>query len=116
MQSLFLKTKIHPATLTDANLYYEGSLTLDIAIMEAAHIQEYEKVLVVDINNGNRFETYVIKGERDSKIVCANGAAARLVHRGDQIIIMTFALLNNEEIKSHKPTIIKLSLDNDLIK
>ncbi len=87
---IFLRSKIHNATVTDANLDYVGSLTIDAALMEKADIAEHEKVLVVDNTNGARLETYVIKGSRGSGDICANGAASRLVKKGDQVIIMTF--------------------------
>lgn len=89
---IFLKSKIHNATVTSANLRYVGSITIDPALMEKAQIAEFEKVLVVDNNNGNRLETYVIKGKRGSGKICMNGAAAHLIKKGDEIIIMTFQL------------------------
>jgi aspartate 1-decarboxylase len=103
------KSKIHRATVTQAELFYEGSLTLDIALMEAADILEYEKVQVVNINNGIRFETYIIVGERDSGVVCLNGAAARLASVGDEIIIISYGKFKDKELKDFKP--IKIFVD-----
>ena len=92
-----LKGKIHRATVTQAELNYVGSITVDEALMEAAGIREYEKVAIVDVNNGARFETYVIAGERDSGTICLNGAAARCVSVGDKIIIMCYAMMTEQE-------------------
>jgi aspartate 1-decarboxylase len=86
----FLRSKIHKATITEANLDYVGSITIDEALMKKADLLEYEKVLVVDNTNGNRIETYVIKGNRNSGVICTNGAAAHLVKKGDEVIIMAF--------------------------
>ncbi len=107
-----LKCKIHRATVTQAELNYVGSITIDETLMEKAGILEYEKVQIVDINNGNRFETYVIAGERDSGTMCLNGAAARMVQVGDKIIIMCYADMTAEEAKEHKPTVVFLDKDN----
>lgn len=101
-----VKSKIHRASVTEANLNYVGSITIDEDLMDAANLIENEKVQVLDINNGERFETYVIKGMRGSGEICLNGAAARKVIVGDVIIIMSFALLSFEEAKSFKPAII----------
>lgn len=108
----FLKSKIHQATITQAELYYEGSLTIDIELMETADIKSYEKVSVVDINNGERFETYVIPGKRGSGVICVNGAAARKVAVGDLIIIMSYCQLSEDEIASYKPLVILLDKQN----
>jgi len=108
----FLKSKIHNATVTSANLKYVGSITIDEALMERAEIAEYEKVLVVDNNNGNRLETYVIKGKEHSGKICMNGAAAHLMKRGDEIIIMTFRLSK----KPVKPKIIIVDKENRFIR
>jgi len=99
MMLTMLKAKIHRAVVTEANLNYVGSITIDAALMEAAGILEYEQVHVVDINNGNRFETYVISGSRDSGVICLNGAAARLVQPGDQVIIMAYCSVDANEAK-----------------
>jgi aspartate 1-decarboxylase len=101
-----LKSKIHRVTVTEANLDYIGSITIDEALMEAANIIPNEKVQVVDVNNGERIETYVIKGERGSGCVCLNGPAARKVAVGDIVIIMSYASMDFEEAKSFKPAVI----------
>jgi aspartate 1-decarboxylase len=101
-----LKSKIHKVTITGANLNYIGSITIDEDLIEAANLLENEKVQVMDLNNGERFETYVIKGVRGSGDICLNGAAARKVLPGDIVIIMSFALIDLQEAKSFKPTII----------
>ena len=101
-----LKSKIHCATITEANLHYMGSITLDEDIMDAANLIAGEKVSVVNNNNGERFETYVIKGERGSGCVCLNGAAARKVQVGDICIIMSYAQMDFEEAKTFRPTVV----------
>jgi aspartate 1-decarboxylase len=101
-----LKSKIHRVTVTEANLNYKGSITLDEALMEAANLLPNEKVIVVNNDNGERIETYVIPGKRGSGVVCLNGAAARKALQGDIVIIMSFALMEIEEAKLFKPTII----------
>ena len=107
-----LFSKIHRATVTDANINYEGSITLDSTLMAKARLKEYEKVMVVDINNGARFETYVIKGKAKSGVVCINGAAARLVSIGDLVIIMAFAWLDDKELDTHTPTLVVVDENN----
>jgi aspartate 1-decarboxylase len=97
------KSKIHRATVTEANLNYEGSITIDEALMEASNILEGERVQIVNNNNGARFETYVIRGERNSGIICLNGAAARKVQIGDIIIIISYAFMSMEEAKQFEP-------------
>lgn len=101
-----LKSKIHCVTVTEANLNYMGSITIDEYIMDAANMIAGEKVQIVDNNNGERFETYIIKGERGSGCICLNGAAARKVQVGDVVIIMSYALMDFEEAKTFKPTVI----------
>lgn len=101
-----LKSKIHKVTITEANLQYVGSITIDVALMEAANIIENEKVQIVNVNNGERLETYVIKGERNSGIVCLNGPAARKCAVGDVIIIISYATMSFEEAKKHTPTLV----------
>src|SRR5574344_2863617 len=98
-----LKSKIHRVTVTEACLDYIGSITIDEDLMDAANLIANEKVQIVDNNNGNRFETYVIKGERGSGVICLNGAAAHLVQKGDIVIIMSYALMEFEEAKNFKP-------------
>jgi aspartate 1-decarboxylase len=106
MQIEVLKSKIHRVTVTDANLNYIGSITLDEDLMDAANMIEFEKVSVLNNNNGARFETYIIKGERGSGTVCLNGAAARLVQPGDVVLVVSFATMDFEEAKTFRPTII----------
>jgi aspartate 1-decarboxylase len=101
-----LKSKIHRVRVTEANLNYVGSITIDEELMEAANMIEGEKVQILDINNGERFETYIIKGERGSGCICLNGAAARKVQVGDIVIIMSYALMDFEEAKTFKPSVI----------
>ncbi|MDR1098673.1 MAG: aspartate 1-decarboxylase [Tannerella sp.] len=101
-----LKSKIHRVTVTEANLNYIGSITIDEDLMDAANLIEFEKVHVLDNNNGERFTTYIIKGERGSGVVCLNGAAARRVQPGDIIIIVSYAQLDFEEAKKFKPAIV----------
>lgn len=106
MQVQVVKSKIHRVTVTEADLNYIGSITLDIDLMEAANMIEGEKVQIVNINNGERLETYIITGERGSKKVCLNGPAARRVAVGDIIIIISYGIMDLEEAKSFKPTLI----------
>ena len=101
-----MKSKIHCARVTEANLNYMGSITIDEDLMDAANLIVGEKVAIVDNNNGERFETYIIKGERGSGCICLNGAAARKVQVGDIVIIMSYALMDFEEAKSFKPSVI----------
>ena len=112
MQIELLKSKIHRATVTDANLNYEGSITLDRALMDAAGLLPFEKVGILDINNGARFDTYVIEGERDSGTICLNGAAARMVQKGDLVIIVSYVVLTPEEAAHWNPTIVKVDSQN----
>jgi aspartate 1-decarboxylase len=106
MQIEVLKSKIHKASITGANLNYIGSITIDEDLMDAANLIENEKVHVLNLNNGERLVTYVIRGERGSGEICLNGAAARKVVAGDVVIIMSFALIDFEEARSFKPTIV----------
>ena len=110
-----LKAKIHRATVTGADLNYNGSLTLDENLMDAAGLLEYEKIQVLDIINGNRIETYVICGERGSGQICINGAAAHLIHAGDLVIIISYCSLNEIEIQNHTPTIVHVDEENQII-
>lgn len=111
-----LKSKIHRATVTDANLNYEGSITIDTDLIDAAKLIVNEKVAIVNNNNGERFETYVIRGERGSGIICLNGAAARKVQKGDIIIIMSYAFMTPEEASSFEPTVINIKDSTNTIK
>jgi aspartate 1-decarboxylase len=110
-----LKSKLHRAVVTDSDLNYVGSITIDEALMEAADIVPYEKVQVVNNNNGARFETYVIKGERGSGTICINGAAARLVQKGDVIIILSYAAVEKEKAAAVSPTVVLLEGRNKII-
>lgn len=101
-----VKSKIHRVTVTEANLNYIGSITIDEDLMDAANLLPYEKVSIVNNNNGERFETYIIKGERGSGTICLNGAAARKVQPGDIVIIMSYAMMDFEEAKTFKPSVI----------
>ncbi|MGL5416727.1 MAG: aspartate 1-decarboxylase [Clostridium sp.] len=114
MNITMLKGKIHRACVTEAKLNYVGSITVDEDLLDAAGILEYEKVQIVDIDNGNRFETYTIKGERGSKVMCLNGAAARCVQVGDRIILMAYCTLDSEEAKNHKPKVVFVNKDNEI--
>jgi len=105
MQIQVLKSKIHRATVTDANINYVGSITIDEALMKAANIIEFEKVQVHNINNGERIETYVIKGKKGSGVICLNGAAARKFLPNDTVIIVSYATMDFEAAKTFKPTI-----------
>lgn len=109
-----LKSKLHCVTVTEANLNYMGSITIDEDLLDAAGMIEGEKVQIVDNNNGERFETYIIKGERGSGAICLNGAAARRVQVGDVCIIIAYALMDFEEAKSYKPTIVFPKAGNKL--
>lgn len=111
-----LKSKIHRATVTEAELNYVGSITVDRELMDASGILEYEKVQVADINNGERLETYVISGERGSGTICLNGAAARKVQPGDKIIIMSYAQLEEKEAESFSPKVIFVDDENKIKK
>ena len=106
MQIQILKSKIHRAVITEANLNYVGSLTLDEDLMDAANLIENEKIQVVNVNNGERLETYIIKGARGSGIVCLNGPAARKGAEGDVVIVISYGLMDFEEAKKFKPTIV----------
>jgi aspartate 1-decarboxylase len=107
-----MKSKIHRATVTEANLNYVGSITIDEDLMEAADLWENEKVQVVNINNGARLETYVIPGPRGSGVICLNGAAARHAQPGDKVIIISYALMNEEEARKHRPRIVLMDEAN----
>jgi len=110
-----MKAKIHRATVTEANLNYVGSVTIDKEILEAVDILPNEKVQIVNNNNGARLETYVIEGERGSGVICLNGAAARLVQPGDTVIIMSYAMMTDEQAKHHKPRIAVMDEQNRIV-
>lgn len=110
-----LKSKLHRATVTDANLNYVGSVTIDEDLMDASNLIEGEKVQVVDINSGSRFETYVLTGERGSGVICLNGAAARLVQPGDLVIIMAYAMMTPEEASQYTPSVVVVGEGNKIV-
>ena len=112
MQIEVLKSKLHCVKVTEANLNYMGSITIDEDLMDAAGILEYEKVQVADVNNGSRLETYVIAGERGSGMICLNGAAARFVSVGDKVIIMCYAFFTQEEAAAYQPTVVMVDEKN----
>ena len=110
-----LKCKIHRATVTEADLHYVGSITIDENLMDAAGLLEYESVHVLDITNGNRLETYVIKGERDSGCICINGAATHLINKNDLVIIVAYCQLTTTEVDDHIPTVVHVNDKNKII-
>lgn len=116
MMRIMMKSKIHRATVTQADLDYVGSVTLDAALMEAADLLEGEQVAIVDITNGARIETYVIPGERGSGVIGINGAAAHLVHPGDLVIIMNYAVLEDEEARALEPRVVHVDDHNRVVK
>jgi aspartate 1-decarboxylase len=115
MHRTMLKSKIHRATVTDADLHYVGSITVDPELLEAADILEHEQVAVVDVNNGARFETYTIAGERGSGEVKVNGAAARLVHHGDTVIIISYAQYDRTEMEHYEPRVVHVDSQNRIV-
>ncbi|ETT81121.1 aspartate 1-decarboxylase [Viridibacillus sp. FSL R5-0477] len=114
MLRMMMNAKIHRAVVTQADLNYIGSITIDEDLLDAVGMLQNEKVHVVDNNNGARFETYIIAGERGSGVICVNGAAARLVQKGDVVIIMSYAYVNDEEAKNHKPTVAIMQQGNTI--
>ena len=110
-----LKCKIHRATVTEANLHYVGSITIDEDLMDAAGLLEYERVHVLDITNGNRLETYVIKGTRGSGCICINGAAAHLINKNDLVIIVAYCQLSDIEVDDHIPTVVHVDEANKIV-
>ena len=115
MQRQMLKSKIHRATVTDCDLHYVGSVTIDAELMEQADLLPNEHVHVLDIDNGARFETYVIEGERGSGAVCLNGAAARLVQRGDRVIVVSYGLYSQDELEHHAPRVVHVDERNAIV-
>lgn len=115
MYRQLLKSKIHRAIVTEADLNYVGSITIDEELMEKADIADNEKVAIFNINNGERFETYAVRGKQGQRQICLNGAAARLVQVGDKIIIVTYCSCNEEEIKNHTPVILQIDENNHVI-
>ena len=116
MDITMLNGKIHRAVVTQAELNYVGSITVDSKLLEAADILEYQYVQIVDVENGNRFETYTIAGEEGSGIICLNGAAAKCVNVGDKVIIMAYADMTPEEAKQHKPTVLFVNEENEIVR
>ena len=116
MELTLLKAKIHRATVTQADLDYVGSITIDSNLHAESGIMEYEMVAIADIDNGSRFETYVIAGEAGSGIICLNGAAAKCVNVGDKVIIMAYAQMTPDEAKSHKPTVLFVDDSNKIVR
>lgn len=109
-----MKSKIHRATVTEADLHYVGSITIDRELMDAADLMPNERVQVVNNNNGARLETYVIEGQRGSGVICMNGAAARLVHPGDVVIIIAYAMMDEAEARAHRPRVVLVDASNRL--
>lgn len=116
MEITLLKAKIHRAVVTQADLDYVGSVTIDTHLLKESGIVEYEKVQIVDIDNGNRFETYAIAGEEGSGIICLNGAAAKCVNVGDKVIIMAYANMQPSEVSDHKPTVLFVNDKNEIVR
>jgi aspartate 1-decarboxylase len=115
MKRTMLKSKIHRATVTGSDLHYVGSITVDRDLLDAADIREHEQVHVVDVDNGARFETYTISGERGSGEICLNGAAARLVHTGDTIIVISYAEYEEAELDSYEPRVVHVNRENQIV-
>ena len=112
MRLVAFKSKIHRATITESDQNYEGSVTIDAELMDAAEILPHEQVQILNVNNGERFDTYAIRGPRGSGVVCLNGPAARLAHVGDTVIILTFAAMEREELLRHVPTVVHVDKQN----
>jgi aspartate 1-decarboxylase len=113
MKLTMFKSKLHQMVITEANLQYEGSITIDQDLLDAAHLLPYEKVQVLNITNGSRLETYTIPGERGSRVCCMNGAAARLTQVGDRVIIISYAEMTPEEAKTYRPRTVVVDENND---
>jgi aspartate 1-decarboxylase len=116
MRLTAFKSKIHRATVTEANLNYEGSVTIDSDLMDAADILPHEQVQVLNVNNGERFDTYAIRGVRGSGILCLNGPAARLAHVGDKVIVITYVTMEREELLRHVPTVVVVDDRNRIVR
>lgn len=115
MFRMMCKSKIHAATVTEANLNYIGSITIDKGLLEASGMLAFERVQIVNLHNGSRVETYVIEGKKGSGIICMNGAAARWAHAGDKVIIISYALMDTAEAKRHKPKIVFVDAKNKIV-
>jgi aspartate 1-decarboxylase len=116
MQRQMLKSKIHRATVTDCNLHYAGSITIDSELMEQADLLPHEHVHVLDVDNGSRFETYVIEGTYGSREMCVNGAAARLVQPGDRVIVVSYGAYSDQELAVHEPRVVHVDDDNRILR
>jgi aspartate 1-decarboxylase len=116
MQRQLLKSKIHRATVTDCDLHYPGSLTVDAELMRGADLVPNELVHVLDVDNGQRFETYVIEGQPGSGAIQANGAAARLVERGDRVIVVSYGLYSEDEVEHHAPRVVHVDAENQILR
>lgn len=116
MARTFVKSKIHKATVTQTDLQYEGSITLDPKLMKAADIEPFEQVHVLNLNNGNRLETYAIKGKTNSGVVCLNGAAARRTEKGDQVIVLTYESFTHLPPSGYQPTVVSVNAKNKVTK
>ena len=116
MQRHMLKSKIHRATVTDCNLHYAGSITIDAELMEEADLLPHEQVHVLDIDNGNRFETYVIEGGYGTREMCVNGAAARLVQPGDRVIVVSYGVYSQQDLQVHEPRVVHVDDDNRVLR
>lgn len=114
MQRTLLKSKIHRATVTQAELHYEGSVTVDEALLEAADILPFEQVQIYDVTNGQRLTTYAITGPRGSGVICINGAAAHLIHPGDLVILASYAQMDEAEVRAHRPKIVMVDEENQV--
>jgi aspartate 1-decarboxylase len=115
VQRTMLKSKIHRATVTGSDLHYVGSITIDQDLLDAADIREHEQVQVVNVDNGARFETYTISGKRGSGEICVNGAAARLVHSGDTIIVISYAGYDEAELEQYEPRVVHVNKENEIV-
>jgi len=115
MNRTMLKSKIHRCRITDSDLHYVGSITVDEDLLDAADIREFEQVHVVDVDNGARFETYTIAGQRGSGEIKVNGAAARLVHTGDTVIVISYASYTGDELESYEPRVVHVNADNSIV-
>ena len=115
MRRTMLKSKLHRASVSDSDLHYVGSITIDPQLLEAADIRQHELVHVLDVDNGNRFETYTIAGERGSGELKVNGAAARLVHRGDTVIVLSYAEYDEDELEAHEPRVVHVDSQNRIL-
>ena len=116
MQRQMLKSKIHRATVSDCNLHYAGSITIDSELMEEADLLPHEQVHVLDVDNGSRFETYVIEGRYGAREMCVNGAAARLVQPGDRVIVVSYAAYTDQELDGYEPRVVHVDEDNRILR